>query len=78
MLQLYLYIYLSIYLSMYEYVSIFITLSVYRQFHKTLPRSSVFLNWISVRFYEMDCMYHKNFMNLYLDIEQKCRNLYSA
>ena len=23
-------------------------------FHKTLPRSSVFVNWFSVRFYEMD------------------------
>ena len=27
----------------------------YRPFHKTLPRSSLFVNWISVRFYEMDC-----------------------
>ena len=29
---------------------------MYRPFHKTLPRSSVFVNWISVRFYEMDCI----------------------
>ena len=27
----------------------------YRPFHKTLPRSREFLNWISVRFYEMGC-----------------------
>ena len=32
------------------------TCSKYRPFHKTLPRSSAFLNWISVRFYETDCM----------------------
>ena len=25
-------------------------------YHKTLPRSSVFVNWFSVRFYEMDCI----------------------
>ena len=25
-------------------------------FHKTLPRTSAFLNWISVRFYEIDCI----------------------
>ena len=24
----------------------------YRPFHKTLPRSSAFVNWISVRYYE--------------------------
>ena len=28
---------------------------LYRPFHKTLPRSSAFVNWISVRFYETDC-----------------------
>ena len=27
----------------------------YRPFHKTLPRSSAFVKWISVRFYETDC-----------------------
>ena len=27
----------------------------YLTFHKTLPRSSAFENWISVRFYETDC-----------------------
>ena len=25
---------------------------IYRPFHKTLPRSIAFVNWISVRFYE--------------------------
>ena len=30
--------------------------NIYRPFHKTLPRSRAFVNWISVRFYEMDCM----------------------
>ena len=29
-------------------------LFVYRPFHKTLPKSSVQMHWISVRFYEMD------------------------
>ena len=27
----------------------------YCPFHKTLPRSSAFVSWISVRFYETDC-----------------------
>ena len=27
----------------------------YHPFHKTLPISSAFVNWISVRFYETDC-----------------------
>ena len=27
----------------------------YRPFHKTLPRSSAFVHWISVRFYGIDC-----------------------
>ena len=29
----------------------------YRPFHTTLPRSSAFVNWISVRFYETDCIW---------------------
>ena len=29
----------------------------YRPFHKTLPRSSASLNWISVRFYVTDCIW---------------------
>ena len=28
----------------------------YRQFHKTLPRSSAFVNWISVWFHETGCI----------------------
>ena len=31
----------------------------YRPFHKTLPRYSELVNWISVRFYEMDCSLDK-------------------
>ena len=27
----------------------------YRPFHKNLPRSTAFVYWISVRFYETDC-----------------------
>ena len=27
----------------------------YRPFHKTLPRTSAFVNWISVRFIDIDC-----------------------
>ena len=30
---------------------------IYRPFHKTLPRSSAFVKWSSVRFYETDCIY---------------------
>ena len=30
---------------------------IYRPFNKTLPRSSAFVNWISVRFYETDLSY---------------------
>ena len=30
-------------------------IAIYRPFHKTLPRSSAIVNWISVRFYETDC-----------------------
>ena len=28
----------------------------YRPLYKTLPRSNLFVNWISVRFYETDCI----------------------
>ena len=28
---------------------------IYRPFHKTLPKSKAFVNWISGRFYETDC-----------------------
>ena len=28
----------------------------YRPFHKTLPKSSLQMYWISVRFYEMGCI----------------------
>ena len=31
-------------------------LNTYRPFHKTLPRSSSFVNWISVRFNETGCI----------------------
>ena len=27
----------------------------YRPFHKTLPRSGAFVEWIPVRFFEKDC-----------------------
>ena len=32
---------------------------IYRPFHKTLPRSSTFVNWISVSFYETGCSLSK-------------------
>ena len=31
----------------------------YSPFHKTLPSYSAFVNWISVMYYEMDCMYRR-------------------
>ena len=34
----------------------------YRPFPKTLPKYSGFVNWMSVRFYEMGCMQILNFM----------------
>ena len=39
----------------------------YQPFHKTLTRSSAFLNWISVKFYETGCMWtqRNNFNPLY-------------
>ena len=40
----------------------------YRPFHKTLPRYSAFVNWISVRFYEIDCMLKKK-VSLFFAIE---------
>ena len=43
--------YLSIYLS--PCVSIYYSFN-YHPFHKTFPRSSAFINWISVRFYKTD------------------------
>ena len=40
---------------------------IYRPFHKTLPRSSAFVNWTSVRFYETSCMYKSSsFLHLFL------------
>ena len=39
-------------LILYDYLPIF----TYRPFHKTLPRSSSYVNWSSVRFYETDCI----------------------
>ena len=45
---------------MYVYVSTPFCLTfvhkVYRLFHKTLPRSIAFVNWISLRFYETGCV----------------------
>ena len=38
----------------------------YRPFHKTLPRSSAFVNWISVRFYETDCSTSNTFKDFNL------------
>ena len=33
-------------------------ITIYSPFHKTLPRSNAFVNWISIRFYETGCMFH--------------------
>ena len=33
---------------------------IYRPFHKTLPRSNAFVNWISVRFYETGCSWMRS------------------
>ena len=32
---------------------------IYRPFHKTLPKSTAFINRISVKFYETDCILYK-------------------
>ena len=40
----------------------------YRPFHKTLPRSSAFVNWISVRFNETESIIisrHRSFIDLF-------------
>ena len=41
------------YISTLLHVSILGSYSVYSPFHKTLPKSSLRMHWISVRFYEM-------------------------
>ena len=38
----------------------------YRPFHKTLPSSSAFVNWISVRFYETDCSWKRSITFSYI------------
>ena len=35
----------------------------YRPFHKTLPRSSAFVNWVSVRFQETNCTLHTSYLS---------------
>ena len=45
----------------------YITLFIHRLFHKTLPRSSAFVNCISVRFYETGCTIYV-FTLLYISI----------
>ena len=41
-----------------EHISLFHILNLYyRPFHKTLPRTSAFVYWISVWFYETDCTF---------------------
>ena len=47
--------YLLHYSFVYYATTVSMYLCVYRPFHKTLPRSSAFVNLISVRFYETDC-----------------------
>ena len=39
-----------------QYIQTYKYILNYRPFYKTLPRSSVSVNRISVRFYEMDCI----------------------
>ena len=43
-------------------------LCTYRPFHKTLPRSSAFVNWISVRFYETGCTTRRELNNILWDV----------
>ena len=49
----------------------------YRPFHKTLPGSRSFINWISVRFYETDCssLSTPTSMNVGIQIMSPCNNL---
>ena len=57
----------------------------YRPFHKTLPRSSAFINWISVRFYGTGCtlrlfsfsQVHSSFSTIYLRVITKYSNFKS-
>ena len=44
-------------------IKIFPKVFTYRPFHKTLPRSNAFVNWISVRFYETGCIRDFNLIN---------------
>ena len=49
---------------------------MYRLFHKTLPRSNVIVNWISVRFYETGCVFPENGslrpLPVYSGIQRQC------
>ena len=44
---------------------------LYRPFHKTLPRSCAFINWISVRYYETGCS--KSCVQLFFDMKYDVR-----
>ena len=53
---------MQVYISLNPYMTLLLLIyflhhafATYRPFHKTLPRSSAFVNWISVRFYETGC-----------------------
>ena len=55
-----------------EHERIQYTYITYRPFHKTLPRASAFVYWISVRFYESDCMYSPYHKTLLFYIYAMC------
>ena len=44
---------------------------MYSPFYKTLPRSCAFVNWISARFYEIDCTFNIIFSSCYNMFEHK-------
>ena len=49
------------------FIQILVYISLrYRPFHKTLPRSNAYLKWMSVRFYETDCISQIKMFNLNL------------
>ena len=51
---------------------------IYSTFHKTLPRSSLQMQWISVRFYEMGDTIITKYMIVFQNTEKIRKDLYMA
>ena len=61
-------------LGMHEWNECLRVCCIYSLFHKTLPKSSLLMHWISERFYEKDgssgVFYNLYWYNLFLDLKK--------